>query len=156
MRDDPAAVVLFSLYAAVVLAAAVRSGEWLMLPALALPAPLAFRLARPTRERGFYLLCAGVPLVVAAGLSGLMYAIVLQIVLLALALHTQHLLPARRDAAAPFLAFCGAALIVCPLVAYPGSLLLPLLLIAGIVLFALLALRISAYRLIRRYTGAER
>jgi len=152
VRDDPAAAVLFSLYAAVVLAAAVRSGEWLLLPALALPAPLAFHLARSARERGFYLLCAGVPLVVAAGL---LYGIVLQLVLLALALHTQHLLPARRDAA-PFLAFCGAALLVYPLAAYPGSLLLPLLLIAGGVLFALLALRISAYRLIRRYTGAER
>lgn len=113
-----------------------------------------FALTRTWHDRGFYLVCSSVPLMIGAGMMNL-WAGMMVIWMVAGTLCTTLGLLASRQDLIHFIGFCGWVLIVTLLIEVSNHVLLPLLILAGSVVVVLAIQSVRAYQFRRYYSGAE-
>ncbi len=135
------------------LAAAMASGIWYLTVVLLGVFALTERLVHGD-GRSFIILCTGEAVVVSVAAAGIVPALLLQIVLLAYFMLLEGFLTARAETVG-FLGFCGAVLLLYPVVLATHHTLLPVLLIGAVLGGAILALRLSHHQLQQAYGGGD-
>ena len=113
-----------------------------------------FALTRTWHDRGFYLVCSSVPLMIGAGMMNI-WAGMMVIWMVAGTICTSLGILASREDMMHFLGFCGCVLLVTLLIDVSNHVLLPLLVLAGGVAVVLLIQSVRAYQFRKYYSGAE-
>jgi len=152
---DALSIALPLAFAATALIAAAQTEFWPVIAVLTGIFVLVLYLTMALPERGFYLICAGEPAVVAVGISSLLPALLLQLLLLAIGMHSLGLFRSRTDMPA-FLAFCALTLALYPMATFFRQMLYPVLLLGGILGVAVLFFTISGYNLKKKCAGADK
>ena len=150
-RDD----VFFLLLAAGVLifTLAAQPPSWyLYLLLLALPGIVLYA-TRSWKDRMFYILCAGLPLVIALAAVQIWAGLFAVWMLGAIVLAALGRLEPGDDLLA-YAAFCGATLVIAAGIDASGHVLLPLLIIGGLTAVFVLVFTVRGYRFRKQYAGA--
>jgi hypothetical protein len=155
MNDQPPEYLFFIALAAGVAVVTLLSGSpfaylnFLLL--LLLGAILAVTRSWP--DRGFYLACGGVPLVIACSIMNLWAGLFAVCMLGGMVAGALGLLTSREDLR-PFACFCAGSSFVALLIQLSNHVLLPLLVIGGLTVLIIAIQSIRMYQFKKHYTGA--
>ena len=125
---------------------------YLYLLLLALPGIVLY-VTRTWKDRMFYILCAGQPLVIALAAVQVWAGLFAVWMLGAIVLAALGML-ASVDDQRTYAAFCGATLFIAAGIDAAGHVLLPLLIIGGLTAVFVLVFTVREYRFRKQYAGA--
>jgi hypothetical protein len=148
--------VLYLLLAAGVLAFVLvfRPPSWYLYPILlALPGIVLYG-TRTWKDRIFYILCAGLPLVIALSAVQLWAGVFAVWMLAGIVLAAPGML-ASRDDGLTYAAFCGVTLVIAAGIDASGHVLLPLLITGTLAAVFVMAITVRQYRFRKQYRGAS-
>ena len=133
---------------------AVSPASWYLCPLLLALTGIVLYATRTWKDRVFYILCAGQPLVIALSAVLVWAGLFAEWMLAGIVLAELGMLASRNDWLA-YAAFCGVTLVIAAGIQASNHVLLPLIILTGIIaLFA--AVRILRdYRFRKQYTGAH-
>jgi hypothetical protein len=154
-RVRPGAV-FFLLMAACccVIAATGPPAAWYSVPLLlALFGALLF-LTRTWRDRGFYCVCGGEPLVVACGAVNIWGGLFVVWMLAGIVMEALGMWKGQRDIRA-FAAFCCITLVVAVMIQLANHVLLPLIILGTATVMFVAVQAVSGYRLKKHCAGAR-
>ena len=137
----------------VLLSAITASQTWYLNILLAMIVPVVLYMTREWKDRGFYLVCAAIPTVIACGMMNLAGGLIAACMAAGLFCSVLGLLSTRGDQNL-FAAFCGISIVITLLLGFSNHVVLPLI-ILGIAAASILAIiSIRMYRVRKHYTGA--
>lgn len=110
-------------------------------------------ITRTWRDRGFFLVCGGEPLVVACGIMNLWAGLFSVCMLAGIVCGALGLIESRRDLM-PFAFFCGGSFGIALLIQVSNHVLLSLLVIGAITAIVLAIQSVREYQFRKQYTGA--
>ncbi len=110
-------------------------------------------ITRTWRDRGFYLICGGVPLVIACGIMDLFAGLFAVCMLAGIVCGALGLLKTRRDLV-PFALFCGSSFLIALLIQVSNHVLLPLLILGSMTAIILAIQSVRTYQFQKHCTGA--
>jgi len=140
-----AGVLIFTLVA--------RPPSWYLYLLLLVVFGIVLHATRTWKDRIFYILCAGQPLVIALS-AVLVWAGLFAVWMLAGIVLAALGMLASADDWRTYAAFCGAALVIAAGIDASGHVLLPLLIIGGLTAVFAMVCTVREYRFRKQYTGA--
>jgi len=109
-------------------------------------------ITRTWKDRGFYLVCGGEPLVVASGLQNIWAGFFAACMLAGIVCGALGLLGSRRDLGL-YGIFCGSAFLIALVIALANHVLLPLLILGCMTAIVLAIQSVRTYQFRKHYTG---
>jgi hypothetical protein len=137
-----------------IFAAAVSPSSWYLYPPLLVLLGIVLHVTRTWKDRVFYILCAGQPLVIASCATLVWAGLFVVWMLAGIVLATLGMLGSGRDRQS-YAAFCGAALVIAAGIDASNHVLLPLVIIGGLTSLFAAVQTIREYQFRKRYTGAN-
>ena len=107
---------------------------------------------RTWRDRGFYLVCCGEPLVVACSIMNLWAGLFVVCMLAGIVYGTLGFIESRQDLW-PFALFCGSSFLIALLIQVSNHVLLPLFVLGSITVIILAVQSVRTYQFRKKYTG---
>jgi hypothetical protein len=128
--------------------------SWYLYPPLLVVLGIVLHVTRTWKDRAFYILCSGQPLVIASS-AVLAWAGLFMVWMLAgIVLATLGMLGSGRDWQS-YAAFCGATLVIAAGIDVSNHVLLPLVIIGGLTSLFAAVQTIREHQFRKRYTGAN-
>ncbi len=141
-----AGVLIFTLAASPV--------SWYIYPMLLVLTGIVLYVTRTWKDRVFYILCAGQPLVIALS-AVLVWAGLFAVWMLAGIVLAELGMLASGNDWLPYAAFCGATLVIAGGIQASNHVLLPLMILAGLIALFAAVQTLRDYRFRKQYTGAH-
>jgi len=132
----------------------VRPEAWYLTPVLLLAFLGVYALTRSWPDRGFYLVCSGVLLTIAAGAINL-WAGLFTVWMLAGTICSSHGLLQTTPDFHSFLGFCGITAAVALLLEFSNHVVLPLSVLTAGFLIVLFVQSVRVYQFKKHYSGGE-
>jgi len=128
--------------------------SWYLYPLLLVLPGIVLHATRTWKDRVFYIICAGLPLVIAVS-AVLVWAGVFVVWMLAGIVLAALGMLASVDDQRTYAAFCGVTLVIAAGIDASGHVLLPLLIIGGLTTVFAMVYTVREYRFRKHYTGAS-
>ena len=128
--------------------------SWYLYPPLLVLLGIVLYVTRTWKDRVFYILCAGQPLVIALSAAQGWAGLFIMWMLAGIVLATLGMLVSGRDWQS-YAAFCGATLVIAAGIDASNHVLLPLVIIGGLTSLFVAVQTIREYQFRKRYTGAN-
>ncbi len=128
--------------------------SWYLYPPLLVLLGIVLHVTRAWKDRVFYILCSGQPLVIALSAALVWAGLFLVWTLAGIVLASLGMLESGRDWQS-YAAFCGATLVIAAGIEASNHVLLPLVIIGGLTVLFAAVQTIREYQFRKRYTGAN-
>ena len=133
---------------------AAQPPSWYLYPPLLVLSGIVLHVTRTWKDRMFYILCAGQPLVIALSAAQGWAGLFIMWMLAGIVLATLGMLVSGRDWQS-YAAFCGVTLVIAAGIDASNHVLLPLVIIGGLTSLFVAVQTIREYQFRKRYTGAN-
>jgi len=133
---------------------AATPASWYLYPLLLALTGIVLYVTRTWKDRVFYILCAGQPLVIALSAVLVWAGLFAEWTLSGIVLAELGRLTSRNDWLA-YAAFCGVILVIAAGIQASNHVLLPLMILAGLITLFAAVRMLHDYRFRKQYTGAN-
>ena len=133
--------------------AAASPASWYLYPPLLVLIGIVLYRTRTWKDRVFYILCAGQPLVIVLSAVLVWAGLFVVWMLAGIVLSTTGMLGSDRDWRY-YVVFCGATLVIAAAIQVSNHVLLPLVILSGLITLFAAVQTIREYQFRKQYTGA--
>jgi len=138
----------------IIFTVAASPSSWYLYPPLLVLLGIVLHVTRTSKNRVFYIICSGQPLVIASAAMLVWAGLYIVWMLAGIVLATLGMLGSDRDWQS-YTAFCGATLVIAAGIDASNHVLLPLVVIGGLTSLFAVVQTIREYQFRKRYTGAN-